>query len=120
MPAAGKGIRGWLSASYGQLVALGQALAGTLKTAPQANAPRVTGSGQLGALGNSVILGVDGMSAAVVQLAGTWAGTVSWTGSVDGGTTWFPISMVPLMGGAGSCGLLAVRWLAADWAFLET
>ncbi len=83
----------WLRGIFGLL-------AGTLKIATQANAPRVSASGQLAAASNTVTLAVDGMNAAVVQLTGVWAGSVAWTASVDGGVTYFPINMVPFGGGA--------------------
>ena len=76
------------------------ALNGTLKTASQANAPRVAATGQLAAANAVVTLAVDGMNAAVVQLTGAWVGTVAWFASVDGGTTYFPVNMLPFGGGA--------------------
>ena len=76
------------------------ALNGTLKTASQANAPRVAATGQLAAANAVVTLAVDGMNAAVVQLTGAWVGSVSWFASVDGGTTYFPVNMLPFGGGA--------------------
>ncbi len=82
----------WLRGIFGLLT-------GTLKTATQSNAPRVSASGPLAAATSVVALAVDGMNAAVIQLAGTWAGMVTWSASVDGGTTFFPINMVPFGGG---------------------
>ena len=76
------------------------ALNGTLKTASQANAPRVAATGQLAAANAVVTLAVDGMNAAVVQLTGAWVGSVAWLASVDGGTTYFPVNMLPFGGGA--------------------
>ena len=66
------------------------------------NAPRVSTAGTLAALNAVVSRAVDGMSTAVIQATGTWAGTISWFGSIDGGTTYFPINATPF--GAGLSG----------------
>jgi hypothetical protein len=75
---------------------------GPLKTLPQANAPRVQATGTLSAANASVTLPVDGMSTGLIQITGTFAGTLSWFGSVDGGTTYFAINATPF--GAGLSG----------------
>jgi hypothetical protein len=89
-----------LTRALGYLGTLAAAVTGgILQVATRSNAPRVSATGALAAVNASVVLAVDGMSAAVVQLSGTWAGTVAWSGSVDGGTTWFPVNLIPYGGG---------------------
>lgn len=50
-----------------------------------------------GATGNgSVISAMDGYGLLTVEVAGTFTGTVTWEGSIDGGTTWFGVGLKPM------------------------
>lgn len=80
----------------------GAVTAGILQTAQKSNAPQVVSTTALGALNAVATVATDGMSTAVVQLTGTWVGTVTWQASVDGGTTYNPVNMVPLVAGGGA------------------
>ncbi|MCJ2019463.1 hypothetical protein MKK84_18810 [Methylobacterium sp. E-065] len=83
--------------------------------APQANPPRAATAGTLGALNAAVTLPVDGMATGAVQIAGTWVGTVSWSGSIDGGATFFPINLKTL--GAGGGPSVAAATANGQWQF---
>jgi hypothetical protein len=78
------------AAGNGLLAALVTALAGTLKTAAQANAPNVAASGAITAAGAAAgfIIPTGQMAALGVMLSGTWSGAVSFYGSMDGGQTY--------------------------------
>lgn len=83
-------------------------LAGTVKTgllqaAIQSNAPRISATGPLGAVNATTSLALDGMNTAVLQITGTWVGTISFLASMDGGASYFPVNMVPY-GGAAQAG----------------
>lgn len=53
----------------------------------------ITASGSLAALNQTVVLALNGQSAASVQLSGTWVGTVTFEGSNDG-TNWTSVNAV--------------------------
>ena len=53
----------------------------------------VTASGSLAAAAQVVTLALAGQSAAAAQITGTWAGTITFEGSLDG-TTWAAINAV--------------------------
>lgn len=55
--------------------------------------PDVTSSGTLAAAAQTVVLVLNGDSAAAVQITGTWAGTVTFEGTVDN-TNWVSINGV--------------------------
>ena len=90
MPAGGIGLRGWLSALF------------MLLKGGAPNAPRVAATGVLAASGDTVVLAVDGMSTAVVQLAsGSWGGgPVVFEASADNQATWTAVNMLLYAGSA--------------------
>lgn len=59
----------------------------------QVVAPDTTSSGSLAALNATVALPLNGSAGAAVQISGTWAGTVTFEGTLDN-ATWFPINAV--------------------------
>lgn len=89
-----------LTANGTALALLHTDLTGTIKTAPQSNAPRVSATGSLANPGDTIQLAVDGMNTVIVQItAGSWIGTLSFLASVDNAATWFAINMDPFNGG---------------------
>lgn len=63
--------------------------AGSTTTTGQSGASIVTGTATAG---STVSIAMNGRGSISTQLSGTWAGTVSFESSVDGGTTWEPYS----------------------------
>ncbi len=84
------------------VAAVATALAGILQTAVKSNAPRVSATGSLAAANAALTLAVDGMATGVAQISGTWVGTISAFGSIDGGTTYFAINLTPLSAAGGA------------------
>ena len=98
------------------------AVGGNALAAIQANTGLIAGvsaTGTLSVANDSVSLGVDGRSTAVIQLTlGSATGTAVFEGSVDGGTTYpIALSMIPYAGGASAAPLSSVTtsgvWEAA-------
>jgi hypothetical protein len=53
-----------------------------------------------GALGNGTAIDFLGIDTLSCQLSGTFSATVTFEGSIDGGTTYAAVGMQPLAGGA--------------------
>jgi hypothetical protein len=53
-----------------------------------------TATGALAAAAQTVVLPLNGNSAAAVQVSGTWVGTLQFEGSADGGTTYVAVNAV--------------------------
>ena len=58
----------------------------------------VTSTGNLTALNQAVVLTLNGLAGFAVKLTGTWVGTVTFEGTIDG-TNWTAINVAPLSGG---------------------
>lgn len=51
----------------------------------------------VGASANGTVINtMDGYGLMTVEVFGTWTGTVTWEGSIDGGTTWFGVGLKPM------------------------
>ena len=55
--------------------------------------PDVSASGVLAALNATQVLALNGASGAAAQISGTWVGTITFEGTLDG-TSWFPVNAV--------------------------
>lgn len=62
------------------------------------NQSGVSASGALAALNASLVLLLDGASGFAVDLRGTFVGTITFQGTIDG-TNWFPILALPVSSG---------------------
>ena len=82
-------------------------LAGTLKTAPQANTPSVDQAGPLSAAGDAVAVAANGMNTGIVRLPIGWSGSVVVEGTADGLNYDVPLSM-QIYASVGNTGALAI------------
>lgn len=62
-------------------------------------------TGNMTALNQTVSILCNQFAQVSIQLTGTWAGTVTFEGSVDGGTTWWTIAPVSLASTARTTGV---------------
>ena len=85
---------------WANLVALLAAIKVTQPRSISSNAPRVSVTGTLTAVGDAVVVACDGMNTAVAQLAAATAGAAIFEASADGQATWTSVNMVPYGGGA--------------------
>ena len=75
--------------------------------------------GTLALLNDAVTMTTDqsvNAASLAVQIAGTWTGTVSFETTIDGGTTWNAIKVVPINGTTGVAGA-AVATATANGQF---
>lgn len=63
---------------------------------PIATQPAATLQAAAAATADGASLDMAGVSSVVVQILGTFVGTVTWEGSVDGGTTWAGLALASL------------------------